>query len=94
MKQTKTVAVFCSADNKIPLSYKNLAKELGIKLGENGNINLLTGGANTGLMKEIVESLPNILENFVQHKYSIQQVSEDKLRLSDILYNYTLIVSH
>lgn len=52
------VAVFCSADDKAPLEFKNLAYQLGQQLGIN-NFGLITGGSRTGLMKEIVDGYTN-----------------------------------
>lgn len=48
------VAVFCSADDKASLELKNLAYALGEQLGLN-KFGLITGGSNTGLMKEVVD---------------------------------------
>lgn len=49
---TKSVNVFCGAEDKLPVAYKQLAFALGARLAEN-NITLVTGGGNTGLMKEL-----------------------------------------
>lgn len=50
----KTVAVFCSADDKISQKYKDEAHALGARLAER-DCNLVTGGSKTGLMKEVVD---------------------------------------
>ncbi len=50
----KTVGVFCSADNKINAEYKEAIRDLGERLAESG-FNLVTGGSETGLMKEVAD---------------------------------------
>lgn len=52
--QTCTVAVFCSADNKVSPVFKTAAFNLGTLLGKHG-FGLVTGGSQTGLMKEVVD---------------------------------------
>jgi uncharacterized protein (TIGR00730 family) len=52
--QQQTIAVFCSADNKVSDSFKTIAHNLGALLGQHG-FGLVTGGSQTGLMKEIVD---------------------------------------
>lgn len=51
---TARVAVFCSADDKAPALYKNAAYDLGVSLAAR-SYGLITGGSNTGLMKEVVD---------------------------------------
>lgn len=48
----KTVCVFCSADDKVPVEYKQTAYELGHALATNG-FALLSGGNNSGLMNAV-----------------------------------------
>ncbi len=86
MKQPLSVAVFCSADDKISPSYKNEAHALGAKLAESA-CNLVTGGSKTGLMKEVVDGfltkgeaervtgvLPEVLKEHNVHHKSIPQL--------------------
>lgn len=54
MQAIERVAVFCSADDKVSAEYKRLAHDLGAQLGLHG-LHLVTGGSNTGLMKEVVD---------------------------------------
>ena len=51
---TTRVAVFCSADDKVSPLFKNAARELGAMLAQR-NCQLVTGGSDTGLMKEVVD---------------------------------------
>jgi uncharacterized protein (TIGR00730 family) len=51
---SEQVAVFCSADNKVSEEFKQLAFQLGAELAQN-NFGLVTGGSDTGLMKEVVD---------------------------------------
>lgn len=48
------IAVFCSADDKIPTPFKTLAHELGHHIAQ-AKWELVTGGSKTGLMKEVVD---------------------------------------
>lgn len=48
------VGVFCSADNKIQNTYKEMAYNLGCALGS-AQLELIIGGSNTGLMKEVTD---------------------------------------
>lgn len=60
-----TVAVFCSADDKVRTSFKTCAYTLGKNLATQG-FGLVTGGSCTGLMKEVVDgyiSTSRTLEN-------------------------------
>ncbi len=82
----KTVAVFCSADDKISQKYKNEARALGERLAETDS-NLVTGGSKTGLMKEVVDGfltkgekervtgvLPEVLKAHNVHHEGISQL--------------------
>lgn len=50
----KTVGIFCSADDRVSGRFKNIAYELGKRLREK-NLAVITGGSNTGLMKDVVD---------------------------------------
>ena len=50
----RTVGVFCSADDKIPNTFKVETFQLG-KYIARSKFNLVTGGSKTGLMKEVVD---------------------------------------
>lgn len=52
MQKYKMVCVFCSADDKVPEEYKQIAHQLGRTLAVNG-LALLSGGNNCGLMNSI-----------------------------------------
>lgn len=52
--QSKSVAVFCSAQDEVSDYHKTTAEDLGRSLAEKGFC-LVTGGSNTGLMKEVVD---------------------------------------
>ncbi len=82
----KTVAVFCSADDKISQKYKDEAHVLGARLAES-DCNLVTGGSKTGLMKEVVDGfltkgaaeqvtgvLPKVLKEHNVHHEGIPQL--------------------
>lgn len=80
----KTVAVFCSGDDKVSNEYREPAKLLGQELGIR-HFGLVTGGSKTGLMKEVVDGyvstavslgqlhgvLPKVLEKFNVHHDAI-----------------------
>jgi hypothetical protein len=51
---TETIGVFCSADDKVSLSFKKMTFELGQSIAQKG-YGLVTGGSCTGLMKEVVD---------------------------------------
>jgi uncharacterized protein (TIGR00730 family) len=53
------VAVFCSADTKASAEFKSCAYILGQELYSN-NFGLITGGSNTGLMKEVVDGYVSV----------------------------------
>lgn len=48
------IAVFCSADDKIPSRFKRLAYRFGKNIAEK-KWGLITGGSKTGLMKEVID---------------------------------------
>ncbi len=76
----RTVAVYCGAGGKMSQEFKQKAFDLGSELAKNG-FNLVTGGANVGMMKEVVDGhmqsdvsaqrhgvLPSIFRDFaIQH---------------------------
>ncbi|HSX20075.1 MAG TPA: TIGR00730 family Rossman fold protein, partial [Gammaproteobacteria bacterium] len=76
----RTVAVYCGAGGKMSQELKQKAFDLGSELAKNG-FNLVTGGANVGMMKEVVDGhmqsdvsaqrhgvLPSIFRDFeIQH---------------------------
>ena len=83
----KTVAVFCSADDKISQKYKDEANTLGERLAKT-QCNLVTGGSKTGLMKEVVDGfltkgaaeritgvLPKVLKEHNVHHEGIYQLN-------------------
>lgn len=51
---TRAVSVFCGAGGKMSQDFKNTAYNLGYELAKNG-YTLVTGGANVGMMKEVVD---------------------------------------
>lgn len=57
--QTVRACVFCSADDKIPETYKEAAFQLGEGLAKS-KATLITGGSNTGLMKQVVDGFTTI----------------------------------
>lgn len=91
------VAVFCSADNKVADSFKLLAHNLGTLLGKHG-FGLVTGGSQTGLMKEVTDGycstaqtldylygiMPEALRPYnAQHK----KIPENQLLWVDTMHN-------
>ena len=79
----KTVCVFCGADQKLSADFKSAAYSLGQNLAQN-NFDLVTGGSNTGLMKEVNDGhaqfgsdtqrfgvMPEIFKEFDVHHPSV-----------------------
>jgi uncharacterized protein (TIGR00730 family) len=70
MRQSKstarTVCVFCGAGGKMPLIYMQAAFKLGQELASNG-FALLTGGANVGMMKEVVDGHAAVISSATRH---------------------------
>lgn len=54
INQPKTVSVFCGAGGKMSTEFKQTAFNLGYELAKHG-FPLVTGGANVGMMKEVVD---------------------------------------
>jgi len=63
---SKTVCVFCGASGKMSQTHKSNAYALGMQLAENG-YHLLTGGANVGMMKEVVDGHAAIKSTLIRH---------------------------
>ncbi len=59
----KKVAVFCSGDDKISECFKREAFSLGEMLAQ-AQVELITGGSNTGLMKEVVDGFVGSRKSF------------------------------
>lgn len=71
--QQPTIAVFCSADNKAPLQFKKIAYGLGLQLAKH-DFGLVTGGSQTGLMKEVVDGYSSAAKNLSNLHGVIPQV--------------------
>lgn len=63
------VAVFCSADDKASLLFKEIATEVGKQLAVH-NFGVITGGSRTGLMKEVVDGYVSTAVSS-QHVYGV-----------------------
>lgn len=89
------VCVFCSANNKVPTEYKQLAFKMGQELASHG-FTLLTGGANVGMMKEVVDghvaSNPEALRLgvmptiFKEHELQHTLISEHNMTWTENVY--------
>lgn len=89
------VGVFCATDEKIPKLYKDVAFELGKSLAQSGH-NLITGGANSGLMNAVVNGfisegdarcthavIPSVFQNYNVHH---PEIPESNLLWTDTIH--------
>ena len=74
----KNICVFCSTKNSIAEVYKPIAYDLGKELAMN-NLGLVTGGRNTGLMKQIIDGHASVKTH--APRYAIIPKSLEKLNV-------------
>lgn len=93
----KTVGIFCSADDKVPDEFKSVAYELGKKLREK-DLGIVTGGSNTGLMKEVIDGYVElsselhyacgvIPESFKSYDIQHRSIPEENLTWTESLHS-------